>query len=136
MATYLLTVGHGGPHTSHVSVRLRGNVIGCAIGASAARNILREPNVTLFWPPNEPGGYAMIVNGVASSTRGANGATMAEIESSRNRSFIVGVRSRPTAMDLARPTVSQLPGLNSGRWISYTSNPYVRFGGISDSRRL
>ena len=59
---------------------LRGNAIGCAIGASAARNILREPNVSLFWPPNEPGSYAMIVNGVASSTPGANGATMAEIE--------------------------------------------------------
>ena len=66
---YLLTVGKGGPHTSHVSVDLRGNVIGCAIGASAARNISSEPNVSLLWPPKEPGGYAMIVNGVASSTR-------------------------------------------------------------------
>ena len=103
-------------HTRHVSVRLRDNVIGCAIGASAARNILREPDVSLFWPPNESGGYAMIVNGVASSTR-ARTARPWRRSSSRNRSFIVGVRSRPTAMDLARPIVSQLPGLNSGRWI-------------------
>jgi hypothetical protein len=59
---YLLTVGKDGPHTSHVSVDLRGNVIDCAIGASAAKNIASEPNVSLFWPPREPGGYAMIVH--------------------------------------------------------------------------
>ena len=28
---YLLTVGKDGPHTSHVSVNLRGNVIACTI---------------------------------------------------------------------------------------------------------
>ncbi len=77
---YLLTVGKGGPHTSHVSVNLRCHVIGCAIGASAARNIASEPNVSLFWPPQEAGGYAMIVNGVATSAREANGANTAVIE--------------------------------------------------------
>jgi hypothetical protein len=35
------------------------------VGASAARNIAREPHVSLFWPPTEPGGYALIVNGTA-----------------------------------------------------------------------
>lgn len=76
---YLLTVGKDGPHTSHVSVDLRGDVIGCAIGASAAKNIASEPNVSLFWPPREPGGYAMIVNGTASRRHEPTGATMAEI---------------------------------------------------------
>lgn len=76
---YLLTVSKSGPHTSQVSVHLRGNIIECAIGASAARNISSEPNVSLFWPPNEPGGYAMIVNGVASSKGGTNGESAAEI---------------------------------------------------------
>jgi hypothetical protein len=76
---YLLTVGSDGPHTSHVTVDLRGNVIGCAIGASAARNIARESNVSLFWPPKEPGGYAMIVNGTAAQTSETAGVPIAEI---------------------------------------------------------
>jgi hypothetical protein len=68
---YLLTTGKDGPHTSNVSIELRGSVIGCAIGASA--------NVSLFWPPNEPGGYAMILNGTAAQRREPSGVTMAEI---------------------------------------------------------
>jgi hypothetical protein len=76
---YLLTVGKDGPHTSHVSVDLRGDVIACTIGASAAKNISSEPHVSLFWPPREPGGYAMILNGLAAGGGAAAGATRAEI---------------------------------------------------------
>ena len=75
---YLLTIGKG-PHTSNVSIDLRNGVICCAIGPSAAKNIAREPNVSLFWPPNESGGYAMIVNGIATGTAQPNGAVRAEI---------------------------------------------------------
>src|ERR1700684_200001 len=57
---WLLTVAKDGPHTSPVTIELRGSSIGCALGASAARNIASEPNVSLFWPPMEPGGYALI----------------------------------------------------------------------------
>ncbi len=63
---YLLTVAPDGPHTSHVTIELRGSRIGCAVGKSAGGNIARVPNVSLFWPPTEPGGYALIVNGSAS----------------------------------------------------------------------
>src|SRR5262249_24187271 len=76
---YLLTVGKDGPHTSQVSVSLRGEVIGCTIGASAAKNISSEPHVSLFWPAREPGGYAMILNGLAAGSRGGAGITRAEI---------------------------------------------------------
>ena len=77
---YLLTVGKDGPHTSHVLVDFHGNVIGCAIGASAARNIASQPNVSLFWPPKEPGGYAIILNGTAAAERREpSGMVMAEI---------------------------------------------------------
>ena len=76
---YLLTVAQDGPHTSHVTIQLRGSSIGCAVGASAAKNIAIEPNVSLFWPPTEPGGYALIVNGQATGEQGATGVTMAEI---------------------------------------------------------
>jgi hypothetical protein len=76
---YLLTVAQDGPHTSHVTIELRGSTIGCAVGESAGRNMARVPNVSLFWPPTEPGGYALIVNGSAAGERQATGVTMAEI---------------------------------------------------------
>ncbi len=62
---YLLTIADDGPHTSSVEIDLHDGIIGCAIGNSAAKNIARHPNVSLFWPPAEPGGYAMISNGTA-----------------------------------------------------------------------
>lgn len=72
---YLLTVADSGPHTSNVTVELRDGGLACNLGASAARNIAQQANVSLLWPPTEPGGYALIVNGTAAST----GAAMAEI---------------------------------------------------------
>ena len=76
---YLLTVANDGPHTSNVTVELRGNSIGCYLSGSAARNIAHQPNVSLFWPPTEPGGYALIVNGSATSEHLPAGETIAEI---------------------------------------------------------
>jgi hypothetical protein len=76
---YLLTIANDGPHTSFVSVNLKGNVIACAIGKSAARNIASKPNLSLFWPPREPGGYALVLNGTATGRREPSGLTRAEI---------------------------------------------------------
>jgi hypothetical protein len=76
---YLVTIADDGPHTNFVSVDLKGNVIECATGKSAARNIASKPNVSLFWPPREPGGYALVVNGKATERREPSGVTKAEI---------------------------------------------------------
>jgi hypothetical protein len=76
---YLLTVAKDGPHTSNVTVELRDGCIGCNVGASAARNIMHEPHVSLFWPPTDPGGYALIVNGTAAGEQRPTGVAMAEI---------------------------------------------------------
>jgi hypothetical protein len=76
---YLLTVAQDGPHIGPVTIELRDGNIDCVLGASAARNIAHAPNVSLFWPPTEPGGYALIVNGVVAGEHRAAGATMAEI---------------------------------------------------------
>ena len=76
---YLLTVAPDGPHTSPVTIAHRDDRIDCPLGSSAAQNIAGAPNVSLFWPPTETGGYALIVNGVAASTRRAAGTIMAEI---------------------------------------------------------
>ena len=76
---YLLTVAKDGPHTSHVTVELQGSLIACTVGVSAAKNIARVPNVSLFWPPTEAGGYSLIVNGAAVGERRPTGVTMATI---------------------------------------------------------
>lgn len=76
---YLLTVAKDGPHTSNVTIELRPGSISCNLGASAAKNIGREPHVSLFWPPTEPGGYALIVNGMAVGEHQPAGLTTAEI---------------------------------------------------------
>lgn len=76
---YLLTVAKDGPHTSNVTIELSGGRIGCNVGVSAARNIACERNVSVFWPPTEPGGYALIVNGTAASEPRLTGVTTAEI---------------------------------------------------------
>ncbi len=76
---YLLTVAKDGPHTSTVTVKLQDTRIACSVGKSAARNITDAPNVSLFWPPTEPGGYALIVNGTATSENQPTGVVRAEI---------------------------------------------------------
>jgi hypothetical protein len=76
---YLLTIANDAPHTSFVSVDLKGNVIACAVGKTAARNITSKPNVSLFWPPREPGGYALVVNGTATKHQEMGGVTRVEI---------------------------------------------------------
>ena len=105
---YLLTVGKDGPHTSHVSVNLRGDVIACTIGASAAKNISSEPHVSLFWPPREPGGYAMILNGLAAGSSGGAGVTRAEITLTKTVLHRAGLKPAdsdgPCASDCRRIT--------------------------------
>jgi hypothetical protein len=76
---YLLTVAKDGPHTSNVTIELHGGSIGCNVGVSAGKNIAHDPNVSLFWPPTEPGGYALIANGTAASEHRLTGVTTAEI---------------------------------------------------------
>jgi len=76
---YLLSVGDNGPHTSSVLVDLSGDVINCAVGQSAVRNMSSQPHVSLFWPPGEAGGYAMIVNGITTEIRQSDSGAIATI---------------------------------------------------------
>jgi hypothetical protein len=63
----LLTFANDGPHTSNLAIEPLGGCVVCNVGVSATKNIAREPNVPLFWRPTEAGGYALIVNGTATS---------------------------------------------------------------------
>ena len=38
------------------------------VGGTTSRNMAAHDNVTLVWPPSEPGGYTLIVDGRADSS--------------------------------------------------------------------
>lgn len=64
---YLVTVGNDyRAHTVAVSPVLDNCVLNIgSVGNSTRRNAASHPDVTLVWPPREPGGYTLIVDGVA-----------------------------------------------------------------------
>jgi hypothetical protein len=64
---YLLTVGdHGRPHAVAVQPGWSGGDLTIAApGRTTARNAAARPDVSLLWPPAEPGGYSLIADGRA-----------------------------------------------------------------------
>ena len=64
---YLVTVsGDGRPHAVSAPVTWDGTVFVGAPGRHSRANAADRPSaVTLLWPPYEPGGYSLIVDGSA-----------------------------------------------------------------------
>lgn len=68
---YLLTVSaQGEPHAAQVSTSLAAAsaeqvVAVTRLGRTSLRNIASGSRISLIWPPSEPTGYTLIVNGVA-----------------------------------------------------------------------
>ena len=81
--TYLLTVGDDGPHTSNTEVVLAHGGLTCPLSKSAARNVRTRPAISLFWPPREPGGYGIIMNGTVQVSAPDAPAPMASITLSK-----------------------------------------------------
>jgi hypothetical protein len=53
-------------HTVTVEPALRGSVLDIGlVGGGTRKNLSRRSGVTLVWPPAEPGGYSLIVDGIA-----------------------------------------------------------------------
>jgi hypothetical protein len=70
-APYLITVGENAhPHAVAVEVTWEQDALAMQLGKRSARNSRRHPVVSLLWPPNEPGGYSLIVDGTATFTAG------------------------------------------------------------------
>jgi len=67
---YLITVDDDyRVHTVTVEPRLRDEILDVGlIGGSTRENLGRRSDVTLLWPPPEPGGYSLIVDGHAQAT--------------------------------------------------------------------
>lgn len=64
---YLITVDDGyRVHTVTVEPVLGDGVIDVGlIGGRTRKNLAQRSDVTLLWPPREPGGYSLIVDGTA-----------------------------------------------------------------------
>lgn len=79
---YLVTVSpDGDPHTAQVSV---GELASAGeehalpvtqLGRTSLRNIASDSQISLMWPPSDPTGYTLIVNGEA-------GSSVTEVETS------------------------------------------------------
>jgi hypothetical protein len=74
---YLITVGDDfRAHTVAVEPVLTDGVFDVGpMGSGTRRNAGQHPDVTVIWPPAEPGGYTLIVDGRAEVTD--NGLTVA-----------------------------------------------------------
>ncbi len=63
---YLLTVTEDArAHATAVTVDWQGEELVMGVGGRSSRNAELHPNVSLLWPPFEPGGYSLISDGVA-----------------------------------------------------------------------
>ncbi len=61
---YLLTQSDDGrPHAAAVSIEWQGDRIVASTGSRSAANVAARPLLSLLWPPVEPGGYSLIVDG-------------------------------------------------------------------------
>lgn len=67
---YVITVGDDyRAHTVAVDPVFSDGVLDLGpVGRSTRRNAESHPDVTLVWPPREPGGYTLIVDGTAEPT--------------------------------------------------------------------
>jgi hypothetical protein len=70
-AAYVLTVSPDGrPHSVSVSVRWAEDDFVMGGGTKTLANATDRPLVSLLWPPNEVGGYSLIVDGTATAQDG------------------------------------------------------------------
>jgi len=94
---YLITVGDDyRSHTVAVAPVLGDGVIDVgSIGNTTRKNVARHDGVTLVWPPSQPGGYTLIVDGVGRPTDDA-------------------LTVEPTRAVLHRPATPETPATNPG----------------------
>lgn len=63
MAPYLLTTGDDGrAHATAITLRWDEDVLVGPCGRTSGRNLAARPAVSILWPPDEPGGYSLIVD--------------------------------------------------------------------------
>ena len=94
---YLITVGDDHrAHTVAVAPALADGVLDVgSIGNTTRKNVTARDGVTLVWPPRDPGGYTLIVDG-------------------RGRPVDDALEVEPTRAVLHRPATPDTPATNPG----------------------
>jgi hypothetical protein len=82
---YLITVDDDyHAHTVTVQPALRDGVLDIGlIGGRTTKNLADRPDATLLWPPREPGGYSLIVDGRAGVSDAGEATARLEITPTR-----------------------------------------------------
>jgi hypothetical protein len=63
---YLLTVSEDdAARAVAITPHIDGDTITCEAGRHSCANAIQRPNVSLLWPPADPGDYSLIVDGTA-----------------------------------------------------------------------
>jgi hypothetical protein len=98
-AAFLLTVGDDGrPHSVAVATSWVGDALVMGAGRGTRANAAARPLVSLLWPPAEPAGYSLIVDGSAGILASGDGDVVAVT---------------PTKAVLHRPGPGSSPGCTS-----------------------
>ena len=95
-APYLLTVGDDArPHAVAVSATWEGPRLALEVGKRSAHNSSVRPQVSLLWPPNEPGGHSLIVDGSAAATSRGGYITVTPTRAVLHRPAAAGDPTKP-----------------------------------------
>ena len=102
---YLVTVGDDyHAHTVAVEPVLADGVIDVdPIGGTTRRNAATHRDVTLVWPPSQPGGYTLIVDGRGQSTDADSALRIVPDRAVLHRKAAPGVATKPGCKDDCRP---------------------------------
>lgn len=94
---YLITVDDGyRAHTVTVEPALNGALLDVGlIGGRTRSNLANRRDVTLLWPPTEPGGYSLIVDGTAEISEA--GAETARLQVVPTRALLHREADSPSA---------------------------------------
>jgi len=101
---YLITVGDDyHAHTVAVEPVLAGGMIDVGtIGTGTGKNVTAHDGVTLVWPPREPGGYSLIVDGQGQPTD-ADTLTVVPSRAVLHRKAAPGTVTKPGCKDDCMP---------------------------------
>jgi hypothetical protein len=96
---YLITVGDDHrAHTVAVDPVLADGVLDVgSIGNSTRKNVAAHDGVTLVWPPSQPGGYSLIVDGIGRATDDA--LTVVPSRAVLHRKATPGAATKPGCKD-------------------------------------
>ena len=100
---YLITVGDDyRAHTVAVDPVLADGVLDVGtIGKSTGKNVAQHTDVTVVWPPREPGGYTLIVDGIGKPTDDA--LTVVPTRAVLHRKAAPGTTTKPGCKDDCLP---------------------------------